>query len=71
MIPDTIMGRIDDVMLKFVVPHGKTFLTIERLAASKDMGGINYAHIVLHCNIMLLRNVLNISKPKSKAFSNM
>ena len=59
VIPSDIMGKIDNIMLKFVVPHGKTFLTIENLAASKDMGGIDFAHIVLHCNIMLLRNVLN------------
>ena len=52
------MAKIDDIMLKFIIPHGKTFLTIENLAGSKDVGGINYAHIVLHCAIMFIRNVL-------------
>ena len=62
VIPATIMAKIDNELLRFVVPHGKTFLTVENLAANKDMGGINYAHIVLHSSIMFLRNVLNYVK---------
>ena len=58
IMPGEIMAKVDDSMLKFVGPHGKTFLTIENFAGSKDVGGINYAHIVLHCAIMFIRNAL-------------
>ena len=54
------------MLVRFIVPHGKTFLNIDNLAAHTDMGGIKCAHIVLHSSIMYLRNVLNYIKLKKE-----
>ena len=56
--PKIIKEKIDDRLLRFVVPHKKTFLKIHNFAAKKDMGGFGFAHITLHNDIMLTRNVL-------------
>ena len=57
-LPNLTKEKINDVMLGYVVPHKRTFLKIENLAAKKTLGGIGLANIVLHCNIMLIRNVM-------------
>ena len=64
IMPNHIKSKIEDRMVKFIVPHGKTFLTIKELSARRDMGGIDLANIVLHCNIMLVRNVIQYIKTK-------
>ena len=68
-IPSHFHENINNMMLKFFVPHGKTFLSIDNLATNKEFGGIECAHIVLHCSIMLIRNVLKyvLSKKENRA----
>ena len=52
--------------MRFVVPHKKTFLNIQNFAAKRDMGGIGIAHITLHSDIMLMRNVLIYMKHRNE-----
>ena len=39
-IPNDIRTKIDDRLLKLVVPHKKTFLNVQNLCARISMGGI-------------------------------
>ena len=57
-VPKDIQLKIDKRLLKFIVPHGKTFLTVNNLSAGWSHGGIGLVNINLHCKIMLLRNVM-------------
>ena len=63
-IPSNFKGRIDSKLLGFVVPHTRTFLKIENLAANKHMGGIGLAHVNLHCEIMLVKSVMLYMRKK-------
>ena len=54
-VPFSVQEKINDTLLRFIVPHKKTFLKVENLAARKTLGGIGLANINLHCNIMLIR----------------
>ena len=65
-IPPVIQGKINDALISFVVPHKKTFLKVENLAARKNLGGIGLANINLHCNIMLVRNVMFYMKQRAE-----
>ena len=65
-IPAAIQNKVNDMLIKFVVPHKKTFLKVENLAARKTLGGIGLANIILHCNIMLVRNVMFYMKQKDQ-----
>ena len=56
--PTIIREKIDDRLLQFVVPHKKSFLKVSDFAAKRDMGGFGLAHITLHSDVMLMRNVL-------------
>ena len=62
--PKVIKDKIDNRLLRFVVPHKKTFLKVTNFAAKKDMGGFGLAHITLHSDIMLIRNVLSYMRNK-------
>ena len=65
-IPSEIQKKIDNRMLGFVVPHKKTFLTIDNLSARRSLGGIALANINLHCEIMLIRNVMFYMKQRDQ-----
>ena len=65
-IPRAIRGKISKRMLRYIVPHTKTFLTTEVLAANKNMGGIGLANINLHSDIMLVRNVMFFIKQRDE-----
>ena len=47
-----------------MVPHKKTFLDVKRLAAKRTLGGISLSNVNLHCQIMLIRNVMLYIKQK-------
>ena len=63
-MPFRIKEKVDKRLLRFLVPHQKTFLTVEHFAAKRHMGGINFANVLLHNDIMLVRNVLQFIKTK-------
>ena len=63
-MPNCFQEKINNSLLKFVVPHKKTFLKVENLAAGKHLGGIGLANVILHCNVMLIRNVMFYLKAK-------
>ena len=65
-IPSRIKDKIDSRLIRFVVPHTKTFMKVEDLSANKLMGGMGLAHINLHCEIMLIRNVMSFMKKRRR-----
>ena len=65
-IPNAIQEKINDTLIRFVVPHKKTFLKVENLAARKTLGGVGLANINLHCNIMLVRSVMHYMKQRDQ-----
>ena len=67
--PKEITEKIDDSLLRFVVPHKKTFLKVANFAAIRDMGGFGLAHITLHSDIMLIRNVLIYMKNREEGIN--
>ena len=69
LTPKEIRDKIDDRLLRFAVPHKKTFLKIANLAAKRDMGGFGLAHITLHSDIMLTRNVLEYMKNREEGIT--
>ena len=65
-VPFSVQEKINDTLLRFIVPHKKTFLKVENLAARKTLGGIGLANINLHCNIMLIRSVMFYLKQRDQ-----
>ena len=63
-IPTDIHQKIDNKLLRFIVPHGKTFLDVSNLSANFSFGGIGLANINLHCEVMLIRGVMFYLKNK-------
>ena len=63
-MPSITKEKINNLLLGYIIPHRRTFLKVENLAARKDFGGIGLANINLHCSIMLIRNVMHYMKMK-------
>ena len=64
-IPNAIARKIDKLLLKFIVPHEKTFMDLFDFAAPKNLGGYGIDHITLHCSLFLLRPVISYIKSKA------
>jgi len=63
-IPREVCKIIEDALLKFVVPHRKTFLKICDFALPRSMGGYSIDDVVLHASLFLLRDVFSYVKKK-------
>ena len=63
-IPNDIRTKIDDRLLKLVVPHKKTFLNVQNLCARISMGGIGLADVNLHCDVMIIRGIMAYLKQR-------
>ena len=63
-MPNNIRTKVNERLLKFVIPHGRTFLDVNDLSARISMGGIAIANVNLHCDIMIIRSVMAYLKQK-------
>ena len=62
--PKDVKNKIDERLIRFVIPHNKTSLKVKDLCAKRSMGGISLANINLHCDVMLIRSIMSYLKQK-------
>ena len=63
-IPRPIQQKVNDIMVKFVVPHRKTFLKMEDFCLARSMGGYEIDHIVAHAQLFILQPIVKYVQAK-------
>lgn len=57
-IPKKVTNSIDRLLLRFIVPHQQSTMSLYDFAAQKSDGGYGFDHISLHASLFLLRPVI-------------
>ena len=57
-IPPTYEEKINDMLLRFIIPHRRTILSVQDLSLPRKYGGYGISNIVLHVNLCLLKPIM-------------
>ena len=57
-IPPSFEYKINDMLIRFIIPHRRTILTVEDLSLPRHFGGYGISNIVLHLNLCLLKPII-------------
>ena len=65
-VPERLREKIDDQMVKFMVPHGKTFLTAMDFSLPRRFGGYihNTSNVLLHLDLCYIKPIMQYVSEK-------
>ena len=58
-VPDALRAKINDQIVRFMVPHGKTLLTVDDFSMPRKFGGYNVSNVVLHLDLCFIKPIIN------------
>ena len=63
-IPPYLEEKINDMLISFVVPHRKTFMTVTDFSLPRHFGGYSISNIVLHLNLCFIKPIMQYMKER-------
>ena len=63
-IPNEVKKSVETMIFKYIVPKGKTYLSLSDLAQKRKNGGYNIDHTTIHANVFSLIQIFRYVKSK-------
>ena len=63
-VPDALRAKINDQIVRFMVPHGKTLLTVDDFSMPRKFGGYNVSNVVLHLDLCFIKPIMQYVNEK-------
>ena len=64
LVPQRLEEKINDMLVSFIVPHKRTFMTALDFSLPRQFGGYGISNIVLHLKLCFIKPIMQYMKEK-------